>query len=167
MFSLAVFTSSTKTIKLKLQVKGFYMSFVENKRIVQEFLDETYNKGNLKNTDRFVTPDFIYHARGEDIEGIEAYNEWVSSDRSIFPDLQLTMVDSIAEFGKVASAFIVEGTHEKEFRGMPATHKKFETVGMNIFYFQDNKIREGWVVVDALTAALQLGAVKAISSDAD
>ncbi|MFL6382799.1 MAG: ester cyclase [Nitrososphaeraceae archaeon] len=167
MFSLAVFTSATKTIKLKLQVKGFYMSFVENKRIVQEFLDETYNKGNLKNTDRFVTPDFIYHARGEDIEGIEAYNEWVSSDRSIFPDIQLTMVDSIAEFGKVASAFIVEGTHEKEFRGMPATHKKFETVGMNIFYFQDNKIREGWVVVDALTAALQLGAVKAISSDAD
>ena len=132
------------------------MSFVENKRIVQEFLDETYNKGNLKNTDRFVTPDFIYHARGEDIEGIEAYNEWVSSDRSIFPDIQLTMVDSIAEFGKVASAFIVEGTH-----------KKFETVGMNIFYFQDNKIREGWVVVDALTAALQLGAVNAISSDAD
>ena len=143
------------------------MSFVENKRIVQEFLDETYNKGNLKNTDRFVTPDFIYHARGEDIEGIEAYNEWVSSDRSIFPDIRITIVDSIAESRKVASAFIVEGTHEKEFRGMPATHKKFETVGMNIFYFQDNKIREGWVVVDALTAALQLGAVKAISSDAD
>jgi steroid delta-isomerase-like uncharacterized protein len=156
-----------KTIKLKPWAKSFYMSFVENKRVVQEFLDETYNKGNLKNTDRFVTPDFAYHARGEDIEGIEAYNEWVSSDRSIFPDIRITIVDSIAESGKVASAFIVEGTHEKEFRGMPATHKKFETAGMNIFYFQDNKIREGWVVVDALTAALQLGAVKAISSDAD
>ena len=60
------------------------MSSIENKRVVQEFLDETYNIGNLKNTDRYVTPDFIYHARGESIEGIEAYNEWVSSDRSIF-----------------------------------------------------------------------------------
>jgi predicted SnoaL-like aldol condensation-catalyzing enzyme len=49
------------------------MSSTEHKRIVHEFLDETYNKGNLKNTDRYVTPDFIYHARGEDIEGIEAY----------------------------------------------------------------------------------------------
>jgi steroid delta-isomerase-like uncharacterized protein len=143
------------------------MSFLENKRIVQEFLDETYNKGNLKNTDRFVTPDFVYHARGEDIEGIEAYNEWVSSDRSIFPDIKFTIVDSIAESGKVASAFIVEGTHEKEFRGISATHKQFETVGMNIFHFQNNKIKEGWVVVDGLTAALQLGAVKAISSEAD
>jgi steroid delta-isomerase-like uncharacterized protein len=143
------------------------MSFLENKRIVQEFLDETYNKGNLKNTDRFVTPDFVYHARGEDIEGIEAYNDWVSSDRSIFPDIKFTIVDSIAESGKVASAFIVEGTHEKEFRGISATHKKFETVGMNIFHFQNNKIKEGWVVVDGLTAALQLGAVKAISSEVD
>ncbi len=94
------------------------MSSIENKRVVQEFLDETYNKGNLKNTDKFVTPDFIYHARGEDIEGIEAYNEWVSSDRSIFPDIRVTVVDSIAESDKVASAFIVEGTQEKEFRGM-------------------------------------------------
>ena len=143
------------------------MSLADNKRIVQEFLEETYNKGNMKNTDRFVTPDFVYHARGEDIEGIESYNEWVSSDRSIFPDIKITIVDSIAESGKVASAFIVEGTQEKEFRGIPATHKKFETVGMNVFHFQDNKIKEGWVVVDALTAALQLGAVKATSSDAD
>jgi steroid delta-isomerase-like uncharacterized protein len=147
--------------------KSFYMSFVDNKRIVQEFLDETYNKGNLKNTDKFVTPDFIYHARGEDIEGIDAYNEWVSSDRSIFPDIKITIVDSIAESDKVASAFIVEGTQEKEFRGISATHKKFETVGMNIFHFQDNKIKEGWVVVDGLTAALQLGAVKPTSSEAD
>ena len=143
------------------------MSLADNKRIVQEFLDETYNKGNMKNTDRFVTPDFVYHARGEDIEGIESYNEWVSSDRSIFPDIKITVVDSIAESGKVASAFIVEGTQEKEFRGIPATHKKFETVGMNIFHFQDNKIKEGWVVVDALTAAIQLGVIKLPSSEAD
>ncbi len=143
------------------------MSSIENKRVVQEFLDETYNKGNLKNTDKFVTPDFIYHARGEDIEGIEAYNEWVSSDRSIFPDIRVTVVDSIAESDKVASAFIVEGTQGKEFRGIPATNKQFETVGMNIFHFQDNKIKEGWVVVDALTAAIQLGAVKSTSYETD
>ncbi|HEY6884936.1 MAG TPA: hypothetical protein VI278_12965 [Nitrososphaeraceae archaeon] len=36
-----------------------------------------------------------------------------------------------------------------------------------IFHFEDNKIKEGWVVVDALTAIQQLGAVKATSSKAD
>jgi steroid delta-isomerase-like uncharacterized protein len=155
-----------RKVKLKLST-NIYMSSTEHKRIVHEFLDETYNKGNLKNTDRYVTPDFIYHARGEDIEGIEAFNEWVSSDRSIFPNIRVTIVDSIEESGRVASAFIVEGTQEKEFRGIPATNKDFETVGMNIFHFQDNKIKEGWVVVDALTAAIQLGAIKSTSSEAD
>ena len=33
------------------------MSSTEHKRIVHEFLDETYNKGNLKNTDKYVTSD--------------------------------------------------------------------------------------------------------------
>lgn len=136
------------------------MSFSENKRIVQEFIDETYNKGNLENTSRFVTSDFIYHARGEDIEGVEAYNEWVSLDRSIFPDITFTILETIAESDKAATTFIVKGTHEKEFRGIPATHKKFETVGVIIFHFRNNKIKEGWVVVDGLTAALQIGAIK-------
>ena len=136
------------------------MSFNENKRIVPELVDETYNKGNLENTSRFVTSDFIYHARGEDIEGVEAYNEWVSLDRSMFPDITFTILETIAESDKAATAFIVKGTHEKEFRGIPATHKKFETVGVIIFHFRNNKIKEGWVVVDRLTAALQIGAIK-------
>jgi hypothetical protein len=38
---------------------------------------------------------------------------------------------------------------------------------MNIFHFQDNKIKEGWVVVDALTAAIQLGAVKSTYAETD
>jgi predicted SnoaL-like aldol condensation-catalyzing enzyme len=141
------------------------MSSTERKRIVHEFIDETYNKGNLNNTDRYVTSDFIYHARGVSIEGIEAYNEWVSSDRSIFPNIHVTIVDSIeeSESGRVASAFIVEGTQGKEIPGVPTTNKDF----MNMFHFQDNKIKEGWVVVDALTAAIQLGAINLPSSEAE
>ena len=68
-----------------------------------------------------------------------------------FPDMRFTMVDSIAESGKVASTFVVEGTHEKELRGIPATHKKFETIGMTVFHFDGNKINGGmgssrWIV---------------------
>ena len=90
---------------------------------------------------RFVTSDFIYHARGEDVTGIENLKEWVSSDHSVFPDIRFTIVDSIAESSKVATAWFLEATHEKEFRGITATHKKFVTVGMNVFHFEGNKIK--------------------------
>jgi len=141
------------------------MSFAENKQFVQEFIDEIFNKGNMEEVSRFVTPSFIYHARDEDVTGMEKFKEWVSSDRSVFPDIRFTIVDSISEFNKVATAWIVEATHEKEFRGIPATHKKFETVGVSIFHFEGNKIKEAWTISDGLTPAIQLGVVKTQSRE--
>ena len=104
------------------------MSLEETKQLAWKFVDEIFNKGNINEADRFVTPDFIYHARGEDIEGLEKFKEWFSSDTGVFSDIRIKLVDSLAEYGKVATAWIVEGTHEKEYSGIPATHKKFETV---------------------------------------
>ena len=138
------------------------MSLVEIKLTVRQFFDDVYNQRNLDSIDSLLTPGFVYHARVEDVEGIENFKKWISSDRAAFPDMQFTMVDSIAESGKVASTFVVEGTHEKEFRGIPATNKKFETVGMIVFHFDGNKIKEAWVIVDGLSAALQIGIVKRV-----
>jgi predicted ester cyclase len=117
-------------------------------------------KGIWKTQAGLLHPISYIMPRGEDIEGVEVYNEWVSLDRSIFPDITFTILETIAESDKAATAFIVKGTNEKEFRGIPATHTKFETVGVIIFHFRNNKIKEGWVVVDGLTAALQIGAIK-------
>ena len=91
---------------------------------------------------------------------MEKFKECVASDPITFHDIRYTFLDSIAENGKVAIVWIVEATHEKEFRGIPATHKKFETVGVSIFHFESNKIKEAWAVADGLTAALQLGVVE-------
>ena len=139
------------------------MSLEETKQLAWEFVDEIFNKGNINEADRFVTPNFLYHARGEDIEGLEKFKEWFSSDTGVFSDIRITIVDSLAESGKVATAWIVEGTHEKEYSGIPATHKKFETVGISIFHFKGNKINELWTLTDSLTPALDLGIVKPVS----
>ena len=138
------------------------MSLVEIKQTARQFFDDVYNQENLDSIDTLVTPSFVYHARGEDVEGIEKFKKWISSDRAAFPDMRFAVVDSIAEGGKVATTFVVEGTHEKEFRGIPATHKKFETVGVTVFHFDSNKIKEAWVLVDGLSAALQIGVVRRV-----
>jgi steroid delta-isomerase-like uncharacterized protein len=144
------------------------MSITENKIIAEKFIDEIFNKVNLENIDRFLTPDFIYHGSGgDDISGMENFKEWVSSDHSIIPDIHFTIEESISELNRVATVWIVEGTHSKDFRGIPATHKKFDTAGVSIFHFEGNKIKEAWTVVDGLSAALQVGAVKTVSNEAD
>jgi steroid delta-isomerase-like uncharacterized protein len=143
------------------------MSLAENKQIARDFIDELLNKGHLESVNKLVTSDFIYHSALEDLNGVEKFKECLASDHITFNDIRYTFVDSIAEYGKVAIVWIVEAKHEKDFRGIPATHKKFETVGFNIFHFEGNKIKEAWAVADGLTAALQLGVVKTISNEAD
>lgn len=140
------------------------MSTAESKQIARDFIDELLNKGNLEKVNKFVTSDFIYHSAAEELDGVEKFKECLASDHITFHDIRYTFVDSIAEYGKVAIVWIVEAKHEKDFRGIPATHKKFETVGVNIFHFEGNKIKEAWAVADGLTAAIQLGVVKTESS---
>ena len=56
------------------------MSLVEIKLTVRQFFDDLYNQRNLDSIDSLLTPGFVYHARGEDVEGIENFKKWISSD---------------------------------------------------------------------------------------
>ena len=136
------------------------MSLVENKRVAREFIEEMFNKGNVESANRFVTPDFIYHARGEDIIGVDKFKACVTTDHTTFRDIYFTYIDGIAESKKVATTWILEGIQQQEFRGIPATNKKFETVGVIIFRFEGAQIKEAWSIVDGLTPAIELGLVK-------
>jgi steroid delta-isomerase-like uncharacterized protein len=138
------------------------MSIIENKQIAMDFIEDMFNKGNVENADRFVTPDFIYHARGEDIVGLDKFKACVATDHTTFRDMHFTYIDGIAEGNKVSTTWILEGIQQQEFRGIPATNKKFETVGVIIFHFEGPRIKEAWSIVDGLTPAIQLGLVKTI-----
>lgn len=130
---------------IKRLVTNTYMSIVENKRIAKEFIEEMFNRGNVANANRFITPDFVYHAaaRGEDIIGLDNFKACVKTDHTTFRDMHFTYIDGIAEGNKVSTTWFLEGIQQGEFRGIPATNKKFETVGVIIFRFQGDKIKEG------------------------
>ena len=42
----------------------------------------------------------------------------------------------------------LKATHDKDFADFPATHKKFETQGVDIFHFEGDKIKEAWTLSD-------------------
>ncbi|MGA9844736.1 MAG: ester cyclase [Nitrososphaeraceae archaeon] len=138
------------------------MSLVEKKRIARDFMEEMFNKGNVESANRFITPDFTYHARGEDTIGLDKFKACVTTDHTTFRDMHFTYIDGIAEGNKVSTTWILEGIQQREFRGIPPTNKKFETVGVIIFRFEGTRIKEAWSIVDGLTPAIELGLVKTI-----
>jgi steroid delta-isomerase-like uncharacterized protein len=124
------------------------MSSTQNKTISQRFIEEVFNARKTEEANNFVTPDVIYHGMGEEVRGLEEFKRWVAEDLSAFPDMKITVVDNFGEGNKVAVSWTLKATHEKDFADFPATHKKFETRGVEIFHFEGNKVKEAWTITD-------------------
>jgi predicted ester cyclase len=136
------------------------MSFTNNKSIAEQFVEEVLNKGNLDKIKNLITPDIVWHGQYKEVKGLKSFKKWISLERSIFPDMQFNIVDNFAEHDKVAIRWVLQATHKKK----PSTHQKFQTMGISIFHFEDDKIKEAWIVFDALNPALQLRVVDVVPS---
>jgi len=140
------------------------MSHTENKAVAQRFVQAIFNEGKIDEVKNFVTPDIIYHGI-EEIKGLENFKQWVAEDRKAFPDMNITIVDEFGEQDKLAMRWTLKGTFAKEFLGHPPSHEKFETQGVEIFHFQNGKIKEAWTIFDNLTPALLLNVVTRVQPE--
>jgi steroid delta-isomerase-like uncharacterized protein len=124
------------------------MSDTQQKTIARRFVEEIFNARKTDMAKNFVTPNIIYHGMGEEVKSLEKFKQWVAEDLSAFPDMRITIVDALGEQNKVAIRWTLTATHEKDFADFPATHKKFETQGVDIFHFDGDKIKEAWTLSD-------------------
>jgi steroid delta-isomerase-like uncharacterized protein len=124
------------------------MSNPQYSTIARNFVDEVFNARRTEVAKNFVTPDIIYHGTAEEVRSLEEFKKWVSEDLSAFPDMKITILDSFGEQNKLAVMWTLEATHERDFADFPATHKKFETRGVDIFHFEGDKIKEAWTICD-------------------
>jgi steroid delta-isomerase-like uncharacterized protein len=125
-----------------------HMSSMDHKTTVQKFVEEIFNARKTEMAKNFVTPDIVYHGMAEEVKGLEDFKNWVGEDLSAFPDMKITIVDAFGEDNKFAIRWNLTATHEKDFADFPATHKKIETTGIDIFHFQGDKIKEAWTMTD-------------------
>ena len=140
------------------------MAYEQNKAIARRFIQELFNEGKVDEAKNFVTPDIIYHGL-EELRGLEDFKKRIIEDRKTFPDLEVTIVEDMAEGNNVAVRWTLKATHEGDFAGLPASHKKFEAHGADIFHFENNKIKEAWTIFDALAPALRLGVVEMVQPE--
>ena len=137
------------------------MANEQNKSIAHRFIQELFTEGKVDEAKNFVTPDVVYHGL-EDVRGLEDFKKWIIEEHKSFPDMQITIVEDIAEGSNVAVRWTLKATHEGDFAGLPASHKKLEAHGADIFHFEKDKIKEAWTIFDALKPALQIGIVESL-----
>jgi steroid delta-isomerase-like uncharacterized protein len=127
----------------------------ENKAIIRRLAD-VWNKGDISVLDEIVAVDYIAHNPTGDVMGLEGFKKEAKMYRTVFPDLNFTIEDIVAEGDKVVTRWIARGTHKGELKGMAPTNKKITITGININRFSGGKIIERWGYRDDLGMMQQL-----------
>jgi steroid delta-isomerase-like uncharacterized protein len=139
------------------------MSVEESRALIQRFVEEVFNRGNLDVVDDIYAPDYVGHTAGspEQTLGPEGVREFVELYRSAFPDLHTTIEDIVAEGDKVAYRWTAVGTHRGELLGVAPSNNRVELTGITIEQIEGGKIVETYNNFDQLGMMRQIGAIPA------
>jgi len=125
---------------------------------VLERMAELINTGDLDGLDEVVDQDAVDHDPMPDQKrGPEGFKDFFDMLRTAFPDLELEPVSIVADDDHVAMAYTINGTHQGDFQGMPATGTRISARGTEIVKFRDGKLIERWGSSDELGILKQLG----------
>ena len=114
------------------------MSIEENKALVQRYIEEAWNNGNIDVLDELLDPDFNSGGYGA-IAGMKA---GIAAYRTSFPDLHFTVEETIGEEDKIAYRWIARGTHQGVYDGVAPTGKPIAVTGITILRIADGRIVE-------------------------
>ena len=118
-----------------------------NKELVRRLVDDVLNGGGLDALDELCTPAMARAAR-----------KWIEPFLRSFPDVHMEIVQLVAEDDTVVGRFRCSATHLAEWRGQPASGRRFENVDEVYFYrFEDGRIARMWGLEDTLSRIRQLG----------
>ena|SRR5579871_42954 len=134
------------------------MTSEENKRVIQNFIEEVLNKKDIDACDQIAAENFVEHVpfpgQGPGREGLKyAVKLFISA----FPDMQWTVEEQIAESEKVVTRFTWTGTHRGELMGIPATGKRVKVWGVVIDVVRDGMFAESRIIMDTVGMLQQLG----------
>jgi steroid delta-isomerase-like uncharacterized protein len=122
-----------------------------------QFFEAVLNRRELSRLPTFVAVDYIEHGPTPgQAAGLQGVAEHIQLFFSAFSDIHYNLEAVIVEENKVVARWTLTGRHSGGFLGIKATGKQIEATGIDIYYFQNDKIREHWHEMDMLRLVTQL-----------
>ncbi len=136
-----------------------------NKKVVTEFIDRLFSRGDLAAVDEYLSEEFVNHdppfGVSADREGMRSA---ASGFRAAFPDWHSELHLLIGENDLVAEVFTASGTHRGEMMGVAPTGRQLSVQGINVFRLRDGRITERWGRLDDLGFLQQLGVAPSVGT---
>lgn len=132
----------------------------ENKALVRRWFDEVWNRGRGEAIDELFAADGVAHGlggEGQALRGPAGFHPFFESFRDAFPDIEVAVVDAVAEGDMVAARCAVRATHRSPALGFAATQRPVEFEGVALIRVRDGQITEAWNFFDFMSMFRQLG----------
>ena len=132
-----------------------------NKALVHRWFKEVWNQGREATIDELFAHDAVTRGLGEsdlEVRGPAQFKIFFFNLRNSFPDMQVTIEDTVAEGDKVVSRSTNRFTHTAAFMGCAPTGKPVAFGVIEIARFANGQWVESWSVADTLGMLQQLGA---------
>jgi len=135
------------------------MNLETNKQLVRRYFDEAINEQNVDVLNELLSSDFKSYLPNGDFVGAEQYGQMLGMSLAAFPDLQVTVLDQVAEGDKVVTRWQAHGTQAGPFAGLPPTGKEVAVTAMHIHRLENGRFLEHWEEFDMLSLMQQVGAI--------
>ena len=133
----------------------------KNKALIKRWFEEVWNQGRSDVIDELLAEEAVIHGlvdgAGHPVNGLEGFHDFHSQFRGAFPDLIVSVDDTIAEGDMVVARCSVRGRHMGNHLGFAATNAPVQFDGVAITRIENGKIAEAWNHFDFAQMNRQLG----------
>jgi steroid delta-isomerase-like uncharacterized protein len=115
-----------------------------NDAIARRWFEEVWNQRRVETIRELLTPESFCHSEGGMLKGHDPFVDLVHSPfLTAFPDIRLSVEDTVSEGDRVVIRWRAEGTHAGAGLGLEPTHRRVSFHGMTWMRFSNGKILEG------------------------
>lgn len=122
---------------------------------------EAWNRHDLAAYRAVYAPEAVIHGLAPAPLGVAETLAVYSSFFAAFPELRLTVEETVDDGERIAVRFTIAGTHRGAFQGIAPTGRPIVVQGITTLHFRDGRIVERWNQLDQLGMLHQLGALPA------
>jgi steroid delta-isomerase-like uncharacterized protein len=136
-----------------------------NIALVHSVLERVFNERELGAANELLAPDVVvdHPANREVTHGVEKFKELPAKLLEGFPDLRVTVEHAVAEGDRVGARWIIRGTHDGTYRGVPRTGNSVRIPVQEIVRIRNGQICEMRFGINLLGVAQQLGVMPSVA----
>jgi predicted ester cyclase len=106
---------------------------------------------------RLYSDNIVLHGYQGVEPGLESVKNFYRAFWRVFPDARVTVQEVIEQGDTLVARYLITGTQQEDFRGIPAAGQQIALPGISILHFSEGCCFERWACSDSGLLLSQIG----------